>query len=185
MRLQGKLAELMVKVAPKVYRKCVFVNRKGEIVLYVKLLNALYGILKAALLFYKKLIKEDLMEIGFKLNPYDPCVADKMSKGKQMTLYWHVDNMKVSHFDKKKVDDMIKWLRLKYEHLFEDGSDAMQICRGKVHEYIGMTLDFTEPGEWQRVDATIRGKRSRRLQIIQWRRQDRENYRERTPIQDR
>jgi hypothetical protein len=67
--------------------------------------------------------------------------------GKQITLCWHVDDMKVSHFEKKKVDDMIKWLRLKYEHLFEDGSGAMQICRGKVQEYIGMTLDFTEPGE--------------------------------------
>jgi hypothetical protein len=55
--------------------------------------------------------------------------------------------MKVSHFEKYKVDDMIKWLRLKYEHLFEDGSGAMQVRRGKVHEYIGITLDFTEPGE--------------------------------------
>jgi hypothetical protein len=42
---------------------------------------------------------------------------------------------------------MIKWLRLKYEHLFEDGSGAMKICRGKIHEYIGMTLDFSVPGE--------------------------------------
>jgi hypothetical protein len=55
--------------------------------------------------------------------------------------------MQVSHFEKKKVDNMIKWLRLKYKHLFEDGSDAMKICRGKIHEYIGMTLDFSIPGE--------------------------------------
>jgi hypothetical protein len=106
MRLRGKLAELMVKVAPEVYQKYVFVNKKGETVLYVKLLNALYGILKAALLFYKKLIK-DLMGIGFKLNPYDPCVANKIVNGKQMTLCWHVDDMQVSHFEKKEVDDMI------------------------------------------------------------------------------
>jgi hypothetical protein len=83
-----------------VYRKYVFLNKKGETVLYVKLLNALYGILKAVLLFYKKLIK-DLMGIGFKLNLYDPCVANKVRKGKQMTLCWHVDDMKVSHFEKK------------------------------------------------------------------------------------
>jgi hypothetical protein len=48
---------------------------------------------------------------------------------------------------RRKVDDMIKWLRLKYEHLFKDGSGAMQICRAKRHEYIGMTLDLSEPGE--------------------------------------
>jgi hypothetical protein len=35
-RLRGKLAELMVKVAPEVYRMYVFVNKKGETVLYVK-----------------------------------------------------------------------------------------------------------------------------------------------------
>jgi hypothetical protein len=34
-----------------------------------------------------------------------------------------------------------------YEHLFEDGSGAMKVCRGKVHEYIGMTLDSNVPGQ--------------------------------------
>jgi hypothetical protein len=132
MRLRGKLAELIVRVAPEVYKKYVFVNKKGETVLYVKLLNALCGVLKAALLFYQKLIN-DLIGIGFKLNPYDLCVANKMVNGKQMTLCWHVDDMKVSHFVTKRVDDMIKWLRMKYEHLFEDGSGAMKVCRGKEH----------------------------------------------------
>jgi hypothetical protein len=36
---------------------------------------------------------------------------------------------------------------MKYEHLFEDGSGAMKVCRGKVHEYIGMTLDSTVSGQ--------------------------------------
>jgi hypothetical protein len=75
----------MVKVAPEVYRKYVYVNKNGETILYVKLLNALYGILKAALLFYKRLVK-DLTGNGFKLNLYDPCVANKTVNGKQMTL---------------------------------------------------------------------------------------------------
>jgi hypothetical protein len=78
MRLHGKLAELMVKVAPEVYQKYVFVNKKGETVLYVKLLNALYGIHKAALLFYKKLVK-DLMGIWFKLNTYDHALPTRLS----------------------------------------------------------------------------------------------------------
>ena len=46
-------------------------------------MNVLYGTLKAALLFYKKLVK-DLESIGFVINPYDFCVANKMIKGKQM-----------------------------------------------------------------------------------------------------
>jgi hypothetical protein len=34
-----------------------------------------------------------------------------------------------------------------YKHLFDDGSGTMKVCRGKVHEYIGMTLDFSKPGK--------------------------------------
>ena len=48
MRLHGKLAELMVKVAPEIYSKYVSVDSKGELVLYVHLLNVLYGIMKAS-----------------------------------------------------------------------------------------------------------------------------------------
>ena len=44
------MAELMVDTAPEIYKKYVSVNRKGELVLYVEALNAIYGIIKAALL---------------------------------------------------------------------------------------------------------------------------------------
>jgi len=52
MRLNGSLAELMVKVAPKLYRKFVTTNAKGKSVLYVQLEKAVYGMMKSALLFY-------------------------------------------------------------------------------------------------------------------------------------
>ena len=82
----GKLAELMVKVAPEIYTKYVIINPKGETVLYVRLLNALYGIMKAALLYYQCFVA-DLKSIGFEINPYDPCVANKMIvEGKQLTV---------------------------------------------------------------------------------------------------
>ncbi len=53
MRLRRKLAKLMVKVAPEIYSKYVSVDSKGELVLYVHLLNVLYGIMKVALLYYE------------------------------------------------------------------------------------------------------------------------------------
>ena len=81
LRLRGKLAELMVKVAPQIYRKHVIINRKGEMVLYVRILNAIYGIMKAALLFYQQLLR-DLTSIGFVLNLYNPCVANKTIDGR-------------------------------------------------------------------------------------------------------
>ena len=39
--------------------------------MYVRLSKAMYGTLKAALLYYRKLSKE-LREYGFVINPYDP-----------------------------------------------------------------------------------------------------------------
>ena len=57
MRLRGKLAKLMVKVVPELYTKYVIINKKGETVLYVRLLNALYGIMKALLLYYQRFLQ--------------------------------------------------------------------------------------------------------------------------------
>ena len=97
MKLHGELAEILVKLAPEIYRSYI-VTERGKKVLYVKLKKALYGLLKSALLFYEKL-SQDLIENGFTLNPYDPCVANKMVNGEQMTVIWHVDDLKVSHKD--------------------------------------------------------------------------------------
>jgi hypothetical protein len=80
MTLKGKLAELMVQVAPNIYQKYVTVDRRGTPILYVKIKKALYGLLRSALLFYHKLVN-DLAGAGFVLNPYDPCVTNKMVNG--------------------------------------------------------------------------------------------------------
>ena len=54
MLLRGRLADIMVKVDPSLYRKYVTTSKKGVPMLYVKLTKALYGLLSSALLFYKK-----------------------------------------------------------------------------------------------------------------------------------
>eukprot|EP00957_Ditylum_brightwellii_P059132 4486733-Ditylum_brightwellii.AAC.1 len=56
MKLEGVLAELLVKVAPQMYRKYISVGKGNCQVLYVKLQKALYGCLKSALLFYQMLV---------------------------------------------------------------------------------------------------------------------------------
>ena len=43
------------------------------------------------------------MEKGFKLNPYDRYVKNKLVNGKQCTLVWYVDDNKVSHMEEKVV----------------------------------------------------------------------------------
>ena len=140
MCLEGTLAELLTKCDPKLYRQYV-VTENNKPVLYVELIKALYGTLCAALVFWRKLTSK-LVEWGFVINPYDWCVANKQINGQQCTLVWHVDDMKISHVDNKVVDNIIKTIELEF------GKEApLTIRRGKLHDYLGMVLDFTNPGK--------------------------------------
>ena len=69
----------------------------------LKLRKALYGTLQAALLFWR-LFSDTLMEWGFKLNDYNKCVMNKTINARQCMIMWHVDDLKVSHVDKKVVE---------------------------------------------------------------------------------
>ena len=51
MRLSGRLAEIMAATAPEIYKQYITIDRKGNKALYVRTLNEIYGIMKAALLF--------------------------------------------------------------------------------------------------------------------------------------
>jgi hypothetical protein len=96
MVLNGNLADMMIQIAPETYRKYVTVDKRGMKVLYVKQKKALYGLMRASLLFYRKLRKE-FEEYGLAVNPYDPCVANmEMKGGKQLAVVWHVDDLMVS-----------------------------------------------------------------------------------------
>ena len=55
MLLRGRMDGLMVKVDLSLYQKYVTTPKKGVPMLYVKPTKALYGLLRSALLFYKKL----------------------------------------------------------------------------------------------------------------------------------
>ena len=92
---RGKLKELLVKVYSKWYQKYMITSKQGVPMLYVKLTKALYEILQRAMLLYKSL-RSHLKEIGFKINPYDPCVDNMIINIPQMTVYWHVDGLKIS-----------------------------------------------------------------------------------------
>ena len=96
MLLCAKLAEPLVKVDPKLCKKYVVTLNQGVPMLYVKQTKALYGIMCSAMLFYNNL-RRYLEEIGFEINPYDPCVANMTINNSQMTVCWHVDDLKVSH----------------------------------------------------------------------------------------
>ena len=137
--LEGRMAELLAKISPETYEEYVH-HRRGQAYIYCKINVALYGTLKAALLFWKKLSKS-LVARGFVINEYDWCVANKMINGTQCTIVWHVDDLKLSHIDPKVVDEIIASLQGEYGKI-----SKMTVRRGKIHDYLGMTLDFSSPG---------------------------------------
>ena len=83
-RIRGPLVNILVSIAPDVYGPYVTVGKKGKKQLLVQCLTALYGTMVASLLYYKKFVKS-LKSKGFKLNPYDPCMANKQVKWDQLT----------------------------------------------------------------------------------------------------
>ena len=54
MKITGVLVDYLVEIAPEVYADYIVIE-KGKRVLYIEVLRALYGMLIAALLWYKKL----------------------------------------------------------------------------------------------------------------------------------
>jgi hypothetical protein len=95
------------------------------------------------LLFWKDLTGY-LSELGFVLNPYDNCVANKMVEGSQCTFIWHVDNLKISHINQEVLEDLVSTLNV-------------TVTRGDVHDYLGMTLDYSTPGQVSiRMDDYVR-----------------------------
>ena len=74
------------------------------------------------------------------VNPYDPCVTNKMVDGSQMTMCWHFDYLKISHRD----EDMVTAFAVEKANIY---GAKTTISVGRVHDYIGMELDFgTCPG---------------------------------------
>ena len=86
--------------------------------------------------------KKDLEEISFKFNDYDPCIANRMVNGKQHTVRFHVDDLLSSHVDPKVNDRFAQWLEKMYGK-YKD----VEPTRGKIHDYLGMVVDFTEKGK--------------------------------------
>ena len=123
--IQGPLVNVLVSIAPDVYDPYVTTNKKGQQVLIVECLNDVYGTMVAALLYYKKFVKS-LVKKGFKLKPYDGCVANKTVNRKQVTICFHIDDCKIFHESFKVVHNVIVRLQTKYDRIFVDGLGAMK-----------------------------------------------------------
>ena len=129
----GEMVEKLLEIDYEMYSPFV-VEEKGVWVLHIELHKPLYRMLKAAQLFWGKQCEKLINESNFTPNKYDKCVVNKMVGGKQLAVAWPVHDLKVSHVDASVIE--------KFEQEF--GKEG--ISQGKVHNYLRLTLDFTEPG---------------------------------------
>ena len=137
MVFEGEMAEMLVKACP-MYKEFLHVTKTGKKLLYVHLKRALYGCIKSAMLWWR-MLSEFLIADGFKLNPYDSCVANKtLPCGKQLTICWYVDDLKILSVNESAVMDIIKKL--------EDRFGVMRKSFGKKHNYLGMQVEFLDDG---------------------------------------
>ena len=67
------------------------------------------------------------------MNPYDQCIANKEVNGSQMTIVWHVDDLKVSNKNPWEITKMAILLSKIYGDI--------KVQHGKKLEYLSMDLD--------------------------------------------
>jgi hypothetical protein len=139
MVLKGELADYLIKMHPAIYQPFAIVDARGRTLLYVRLQKALYGLMRAALLFYRK-FRGELERYGFVVNPYDPCVANYTTKnGKQLTVVWHVDDVYASCVDDFELTKFACYLGGIY-------GPRLTMHTGTKFDYLGMNLDFEGDG---------------------------------------
>ena len=88
-----------------------------------------------ALLFYRNLCG-NLKQMEFELNPYDPCVANKVVNGNQLTVCWHVDDLLMTHAEEEVIRELVGGLEKTYGKLEVKVSDEL--------EYLGMDFKFAD-----------------------------------------
>ena len=131
MKFSGPSVDILCELKPKYASYIVIEN--GVKVIYVRLIKAIYGCVQSALLWYK-VFYAYLKEIGFELNPYNPCVANKVIGGKQCTIARNVDDTKISHADSNVVTQIIEQI--------EERFGKMTVARGNESVFLGMHIKY-------------------------------------------
>ena len=138
MRIRGVCVDSLCEIDP-IYRDYM-VTEDNQKVLYVHITQAIYRMLVSAMLFYCKLTKA-LLSFGFELNLYDSCVVNRMVNGEQLNICWHINDLTSSHINPKVNGEILQWIKDTFRQLGE-----VKTTQGPLHNYLGMTLDYSVPG---------------------------------------
>ena len=144
-RLTGDDVNMMCAANPN-YERFIMMEH-GHKMMFLRLKKALYGCVKSMLLWYR-LFRDTLQEMGFILNPYNPCVANATIKGSQCTIVWFVDDNKISHKDPAVVRNVVQRIEAKFGTITK--------TEGDEHEFFGYEVMFQPSGQdGPGVDAII------------------------------
>jgi hypothetical protein len=132
---------ILCEMYPEIYKD--FICDDGTMV--VKLDKALYGLIESAKLWHATL-SQALTDIGFVSNAVEPCVFNLEKDGVQCSICIYVDDLFITCADIKLLDFVTQSIKNKFKDV--------TINTGKVHSYLGMTMDFTQSGK---VKVTQRG----------------------------
>lgn len=130
MEIDNYLSEILIIMYPE-YKP--FLGKNGKIC--VLLMQALYGCVESAHLFYLHLSKS-LLSIGFSKNPYDDCVFNNMVDGYQCTIAAHVDDLLITCVSQNVLEKTISDLKKIYQEIKFNFGDS--------HVYLGMNFIFSE-----------------------------------------
>ena len=87
-------------------------------------------------------LSKNLEEMGYQRNEYDWCVMNKIINIKQCTILWHANDLNTSHFYPTVFFIILAYIDAEYGKIAK-----MTITRGKVHKYLGMTMDYSSSGK--------------------------------------
>lgn len=132
MRIPPIIASILTQLDPTYVD---YVTRTGAIV--VKLDKALYGCIESAKLWFLD-ISSLLIEIGFKPTTLDECIFIKEENGETTYVSLYVDDLLIASTNQCHIESLEQQLRSKYTDV--------TVHSGPVHQYLGMTLDFSQQG---------------------------------------
>ena len=138
-KFTGIMVELLCEIDPSLKDHIVWSRDGKQKYIYGELKKAVYGTLLAAIIFYNKL-SDFLLADGFIRNEYDECTFNKMVNGHQLTVQFHVDDLKISHREQSPIDEFLSNLRAEFGQ-----EDELTESSGLIHDYLGMTIDYSLP----------------------------------------
>jgi hypothetical protein len=137
LKFEGAMVSMICDIDPK-YKKNIVYGKNGRKYVYAKLTKAVYGTLLGAILFYQKLSKQ-LTDWGYEPNCYDGCTFNKMVDGNQITIQFHVDDLKISHVKQSVIDTVL----VELNDTFGTNKKPLAATTGDVHDYLGITIDYS------------------------------------------